>query len=349
MDFRQAVTGIPLGTKIISALVVVFAVLSFVVPTPEKFFAINPALTLPPSMRIWTIFTSSFFERSVITSVLDVVVTVVAGKYLETSWGTVELVRFVLTVATFSGLGALTLSTLAAVALRGSTVARRADICGYSGLLTAYLVAVKQLAPDMEHRLLLLGALRARHLPLLCVAVCAALSLVSRGFQALVMSLCGLGVAWAYLRYWQRRPGGAVGDRGESFAFHTFFPEAVQGPLAAAERLLSSLCCGRGGAGAGGASLAGSRAFAVAPAGSSAADIERRRVLALRAVDQRLAELKNAPDSVAVDIDAAQQPQQQQQQEAPAKAQTPPAAAAAAGEGSSPAPKAPSSGEQQTK
>jgi hypothetical protein len=103
--------------------------------------------------------------------------------------------------------------------------------------------------------------------------------------------------AWAHLRFYARNPDGTVGDPGPDFALATLFPEAVQRPvrlLVRATGVCGRLCgCRAAAGGRGGRSDAARRDAAL-----SAREIaERRRARALRALDEKLAEIARLPGS----------------------------------------------------
>jgi len=125
-------------------------------------------------------------------------------------------------------------------------------------MLLGMSVAFKQLVP--EHALPAPGVtLRAKDVPLLSVAVTATLLALLDSMPSTVYATAGWYTAWVYLRFYQVRvtsegrgtaaaadpePAGSVahiercclaqvhdgsrGDRNETFAFVTFFPDRVQ-------------------------------------------------------------------------------------------------------------------------
>jgi hypothetical protein len=142
----------------------------------------------------------------------------------------------------------------------------------------------------------------------------------------LLLAFYGSIVSWTYLRFYKcqfpdldRQQEGLRGDRAETFAFAEFFPE----PLRPAVTMLSNsvfnvlvsigLCTPWDPSqvqAAQNASILGGRSGA----SSSRAETERRRALALKALDQRLqAATAKAPQPPAtVQSDITQQPKPQQ-------------------------------------
>jgi hypothetical protein len=107
-------------------------------------------------------------------------------------------------------------------------------------------------------------------------------------------------VSWTYLRFYKTafpdldasQPSNLRGDASETFALAEFFPDPVRGPIAkfsnivynilVALRICTPFSAASGSAGRGEASM-----YRAAP-GSTRAETERRRALALKALDQRL-------------------------------------------------------------
>jgi len=183
------------------------------------------------------------------------------------------------------------------------------------------LVAFKQLVP--EHRVTLgrgLVRIRVKHFPAVFVLAQTASGALLRTDTAAVLAWLGFLLGWAYLRFYKAGAAnadlatgrGARGDPSETFAFAYFWPDAVHGPVAAAADALFALLvalrvCSPFSAesvasssqaanvrDAGGLPLSTQdlRHGGAAAAGAGAAALEqsdRRRELALRALNERLA------------------------------------------------------------
>jgi len=155
-----------------------------------------------------------------------------------------------------------------------------ANVCGMAGVLTGYLVGLVQISPEQEHPLPLCGiSLRTRHFPLLAVAGALLLGVLI-GFQPFLLSLTGFVSSWVYLRYMQPHLGGIKGDAG--FTLRQLAPDFLR-PLCDGARSVLSRHRGRN-SGSGGHAIGED----VEAMRGTAADIERRRSVALRAIDQRL-------------------------------------------------------------
>lgn len=193
---------------------------------------------------------------------------------------------------------------------------RLTQICGGVALQASFLVAFKQLVP--EHTVTILKGIikmRVKHFP----AIFLLLNTLSGVFfgtdTATVLAWFGLLTSWTYLRFFKYQPDmtgistnglGLKGDASETFTFATFFPDAIQPPISfvadriytflvavkvihpfSAEDIASSTenAVARGHAGL--PSLLSNPGSASRAAGKRE-EAERRRALALRALDQRL-------------------------------------------------------------
>ena len=192
------------------------------------------------------------------------------------------------------------------------------QICGGVSLQASFLVAFKQLVP--EHTVTILKGLvkmRVKHFPAFFLLLNTLSGIIFSTDTAAVLSWLGLLTSWSYLRFYKYQPDlsstatsnhGVSGDASETFAFACFFPDVMQPPIAfvadkvytvlvslrmctpfSAEDIASgneqALARGQAGLpnllnngrGAGGLRSIGRREEA-----------ERRRALALKALDQRL-------------------------------------------------------------
>lgn len=107
----------------------------------------------------------------------------------------------------------------------------------------SFLVAFKQLVP--EHTVTIARGfikIRVKHFPAIFLVANTISGLVFGTDTALVLAWLGFLTSWTYLRFYKRQPdlssastGGASGIRGdasETFAFAYFWPDVVHGPIA---------------------------------------------------------------------------------------------------------------------
>jgi hypothetical protein len=164
------------------------------------------------------------------------------------------------------------------------------------------LVAFSQLVP--AHTVTLFRgiiSLRVPRFPLLYIILITVLALTPLFTSAaFFLSIFGFLVSWTYLRFYKTafpdletsQPSSLRGDASETFAFAEFFPDPVRGPISAFSNQIYNLLvtlriCTPFSAADVSASRGDSYLSRSAPS-STRAETERRRALALKALDQRL-------------------------------------------------------------
>ncbi|GLI75903.1 hypothetical protein PoHVEF18_004169 [Penicillium ochrochloron] len=279
---------------------------------------IIPYLTLVPSLFYyypWTLLTATFVEQNIFTVALNAATIFYGGKYLERAWGSREFSKFIIAVAVIPNVVIVPFYLIWG-ALGGSSSRALTQICGGVAIQGSFLVAFKQLVP--EHTVAIFKGLvkmRVKHFPALFLLLNTISGIVIGTDTAAVLAWLGLLSSWTYLRFYKRQPDltgtstnglGIKGDASETFAFACLFPDVMQPPIAfVADQIYALLVTvrlitpfsedeiasgnqqvlARGEAGLptllsnqrGGARGSGKREEA-----------ERRRALALKALDQRL-------------------------------------------------------------
>ncbi|GAA5816155.1 hypothetical protein MFLAVUS_009681 [Mucor flavus] len=235
----------------------------------------------------WTFLTATFYEDNMITLLCSVVVLLFCGKYLERAWGSKELLKFVLVTAVLSNVVTMFGILVSYYITADDMYLYRVQINGMSGVFSAFLVAFKYLIP--EHRIAILGgrvSIRVKNL----LGVATAISIISLVlFKAIVFyNLVNIGwvIGWVYIRFFKYQDG-IQGDRSETFAIQTFFPEFLHPIIGFVSNIVYGLlvklnCC-----------KPAPRNYDIeigvtAVPGSARAEAERRRALALKALDMRL-------------------------------------------------------------
>ncbi|KJK64753.1 Eukaryotic integral membrane protein DUF1751 [Aspergillus parasiticus SU-1] len=125
------------------------------------------------------------------------------------------------------------------------------QICGGMSIQTSFLVAFKQLVP--EHTVTIFKGLvkmRVKHFPALFLLLSTISGIVFGTHVAAILSWLGLLTSWTYLRFFKRQPDltgtstdglGFKGDASETFAFACFFPDAIQPPISFVSEQVYSL------------------------------------------------------------------------------------------------------------
>ena len=203
-----------------------------------------PYLALVPAVAIfnpWTFLTATFVEQNVITLLVNGATIFFGGKYLERAWGSKEFAKVVLIATLIPNLIAVPIY-IAWGAIMGNTTRTLTPITGGITLQATFLVAFKQLVP--EHTVTILKGMvkmRVKHFPALFLLLNTISGLLLGTDTAAVLSWVGLLTAWTYLRFYKTQPDmsssttggrGLRGDASETFAFAMFFPDVMQLPIA---------------------------------------------------------------------------------------------------------------------
>ncbi|KXL44483.1 hypothetical protein M433DRAFT_138541 [Acidomyces richmondensis BFW] len=280
----------------------------------------NPQLAVPylvlvplKSLRYpWTTVTAAFVENNIISLSISLAVIWFGGRYLERAWGSKEFGKFILFVTWIPNVVSFFLYGLWHSLV--GTPEYPTPIQGLVALEAGFLVALKQLVP--EHTVSILkGAIRVRikHFPALFTLANIISGPLLGTDTALWLSLVGFLTSWVYLRFFRITDITSVatdgegatmrGDASDTFAFVAFFPDVIHpflspvcdGIYATLVRL--SICVPFSDE----AIEAGNENAASRPdtlpsilnnregvSGARRAEAERRRALALKALDQRL-------------------------------------------------------------
>ena len=236
------------------------------------------------------------------------------GRYLERAWGSKGFAIAFFVAAVIPNLIAAPMYIVWGAIMRNPTRGLT-PISGGITIQAAFLVAFKQLVP--EHTVSILRGfvkMRVKHFPAVFLLANTISGLVLGTDTAAIFAWVGLVTFWIYLRFYKRQPDlsgtstngqGIQGDASETFAFATFFPEKVQPPIAAVCDEFFILLCNMGlcvpfseeaiasgneqvaARGEGGLPSLLSQGRGARGMGKRE-EAERRRALALKALDQRL-------------------------------------------------------------
>ncbi|KAG0321255.1 hypothetical protein BGZ99_004043 [Dissophora globulifera] len=314
-SWKATFTNVPPLTKSLSTAITVMTALSFTLrlrdflisyqksqdtPYVDSESALIPLLALVPvsaPYRFWTFASASFYERNIIKYAISTTILLASGKYLERAWGSREFFKS-LAVSSIGTMIGIYLTCVFEYVIRGNDeLLYDTQAYGLTGVLAGFLIGFKQLVP--EHLLTIGGvfSVRVKTLPLLFALLMVLEGLISHTQIQFLMSIYGLYISWLYSRFF-RVQDGIRGDRSDTFSFASFFPEFIQPPVKA----LSNMCFGIlvrlnvcSPTGYGGSfqydlenpQMSGMGHTFTQP-GSLRAEAERRRALALKALDMRL-------------------------------------------------------------
>ncbi|KAG8436138.1 hypothetical protein GDO86_007299 [Hymenochirus boettgeri] len=253
--------------------------------------AVTPGLLLPPNLRLWTLATHGLLELHIWDVLGSLLLTFGAGRRLEPLWGAPELLIFYGLVSVAVGILGSLIYLLAYAATSDLYYLFSAHVHGFPAFAGAVIVAHKQTLGDgqMESKWWM------RALPQLVFLIVMALSLVSLiPSRVFVGYSLGMVTGWVYLRFYQRHSRGR-GDMSDHFSFASFFPGRVQpaaallGSLAHAILVKLHLCpraLKRYDVGA-------PSSITISLPGTDPQDAERRRQLALKALNERLKKVED--------------------------------------------------------
>ncbi|XP_038054322.1 transmembrane protein 115-like [Patiria miniata] len=278
--------------KAVCILVIFLYLVSFLVNKTAylEALAVTPGLIFPPSFHIWTLFTHPFVEVHLWFVVIDIAFVLAAGKLIEPLFGALEMLIFFCVVSTGAALLSSVIYLFMYLTVFNTSLLFGSRLHGLAGFVSGVAVVLKQTMGDQE----LVGKgplkLKIKDLPLLILSLSGVLRILGLiPGTSLCMCASGLFVSWIYLRFFQRQSSGR-GDMSDTFRFATFFPEVMQPPVAIVTNTVYSflvrirLCKKQ------------IRKYDVgAPSpininlpGSDPADAERRRQIALKALNERL-------------------------------------------------------------
>ncbi|KAG2729928.1 hypothetical protein I3843_01G266200 [Carya illinoinensis] len=250
-------------------------------PSAISYLALIPARTIPFG---WNLITAGYIEQSVYGVVASTVGLLFIGKLLEPVWGSREFLKFIFVVNFLTSVCVF----VTAIALYYITTQENylyMPVSGFHGVLSGFLVGIKQIIPDQELPLL---KIKAKWLPSLTLLLSIAVSLFTlESATYLPTIIFGTYMSWIYLRYWQRKLETKLkGDPSDDFAFSTFFPEFLRPVIDPIASIFHRMLCGRteASAEAQGHTLGG----APLP-GSDPIEASRRRERGARALEERLA------------------------------------------------------------
>ncbi|RDA94802.1 hypothetical protein CP533_4248 [Ophiocordyceps camponoti-saundersi (nom. inval.)] len=265
---------------------------------------IIPYLTFVPQLSLaypWTLVTTTLVEGNVFTLAIAALTLYHGGRYLERAWSSAELAKFLLLVSLVPNLLTFGIMLLFFALTRNESWTL-AVISGTVSLQVSFLVAFSQLIP--AHTVTLFRgilSLRVPRFPLLYMAIVAVLSLtplLSRA--AFWLAVFGFMTSWTYLRFYKvvfpdldsSQPASLRGDASETFALAEFFPASVKPIVATLSDhvfdflVAMRLCTPFSHADV--FAARGDRYMQRSTPGSARAEAERRRAIALKALDQRL-------------------------------------------------------------
>lgn len=300
--------NIPPITRILLVALLSQSFLSFAIryrQWSEESDVVVPYLCLVPQLSLiypWTFLTTTLVENNVFTLGISGVTLFYGGRYLERAWTSKEFAKFLVITALLPN--ALTFGTLVMLFAVTSNMRWTLNtIAGTVPLQISFLIAFSQLVP--AHTVTLFRgiiSLRVPRFPLLYILSILLLTLTPLlTIASFLLAVYGFLSSWVYLRFYKHafpdletsQPSSLRGDASETFAFAEFFPDPVKPAVVSLSTtvfdvLVSMRICTPFSAADVSASRGENSFIQRGAPGGARAEAERRRALALKALDQRL-------------------------------------------------------------
>jgi len=290
----QYVTSTPPVTRAFTAATVVLSLLYHWVSWSSSDPYAAPYLILVPGTSVfypWSVLTAGLVETSLIELVLTILVIPPSLRYFERLWGAVETTKFIVVTVVASNIIAFGLSWIEYFVFQNPAFAFGIQYHGQMALQAGILVAFTQAIP--EHQIQIFGVFKARvkSLPMAYNTFSVIMSIF--GYQSPYLLIqFGWLASYVWLRFYKKSSsdslGGSTvyGDRSETFAFVMWFPPFAHGPVSMLADTLYSLATRFHLIPSGGYDI--EAGYTQVPGGARA-EAERRRAMALKALDQRMA------------------------------------------------------------
>ncbi|KAG1828106.1 eukaryotic integral membrane protein-domain-containing protein [Suillus variegatus] len=260
-------------------------------PTPVAYLTLVPGTSL---FFPWTFATSALVEISIIELIISLLVIPASLAYFERLWGTVETLKFIIVCVTGPNIIGCAFNWIEfAVTRNAELFLYGMEYHGQMALFISLLVSFTQVIP--EHQVQILGFIKARvkRFPMAYLTFSTIMTLL--GFQSpYILIQFGWFVSWVYLRFYKRNVGDSLGgvvsygDRSETFALTSWFPPFLHTPLSLLGNTVYKLATRLHLLPTSVPHDIESGGYSQVPGGARA-EAERRRALALKALDQRLA------------------------------------------------------------
>ncbi|XP_073274021.1 rhomboid-like protein 19 [Primulina huaijiensis] len=250
-------------------------------PSAVSYLALIPAKTIPFA---WNLITAGYIERSIYGVVISTIGLLFIGKLLEPIWGSREFLKFIFAVNFLTSV-CVFITAISLYYITREESYLYIPISGFQGVLSGFLVGIKQIMPDQELPWL---KLKAKWLPSLALLVAVVVSFFTvESASSLPTLIFGTYIGWIYLRYWQRNTEmKRRGDSSDDFAFSTFFPEFLRPVINPVAAIFERMLCGRRSE-----TSEESRGYALGGSsfpGSDPIEASRRRERGARALEERL-------------------------------------------------------------
>lgn len=293
-------------TRTVSLTIAVLSILALFFPgTIVDMFALTPGFIFG-QYTVWTFVTAALVNLPIINGLIGLSLFILLTGDLEHSWGSTSFTLLISIVAVATNVSLFVIRVfLYAVTFDESFVFK--SVYGITAVNAALIVVLKQRHSE-KPVFDFFAALKYKHLPII-IFMGAMLSIAISPVSSsnFILTLFGTYYGWLYLRYFRTDyETGVTGDLRPEFAFSTLFPDIAQvrafvdlftvfpyqlilslGLIEAAIKSNATLPLQSDSTDPATATLMGNHR--IDPAA------ERRRALAIKAIDDKLAELARIP------------------------------------------------------
>lgn len=218
-EIAQSLSELPKSKVTLGLLtgIIALGVVGNAVPSSQLLIGVVPGNTFTSKPHLWAFITAWMFEDSYALVIGNALMVAVVGPRLERTWGTFNYLRYFLFVNGVTFLFAFICLICHYMSVLEDSVLFN-PFFGCSALRMAFAVGCMQVMPKR---------LFTRYIPLSALAchVLAAMLGLLRPLQV-VIAVAGLVLGWLFLRFTMRDVNTQVkGDRSEEFSFPKLFPE----------------------------------------------------------------------------------------------------------------------------
>ncbi|ESO91160.1 hypothetical protein LOTGIDRAFT_105656 [Lottia gigantea] len=323
-QFSAAVGNSSVVVKFVAATVTVGYLLTFIT-SAVPYITITPGYVIPPNFRFYSLITYAFIEFHFWDVLIDIAVVVLCGKLLEPLWGALDMLIFFSIVNVSVGLLTSFCYLFEYFITKNADYLFDTHIYGLAGFIAAFSVAVKQVMPDHILFTSPFGKLRNTHIPLLLLVTAVTLRLIGL-LDSAYPYLFGWGivVSWIYLRFYQKHSNGNRGDMADNFSFGSFFPSQLQPIVGILANtiflgLVKLKICKKPQRRY---DVSSPTTLTISLPGTDPQDAERRRQVALKALNERLNKSEQPTQWPSLDDDGEKSPSSSSNKDSPEIHQT---------------------------
>ncbi|CAF1300158.1 unnamed protein product [Adineta steineri] len=307
-QLQSAIFSSGLAAKLICLFCIIGYGLSYS-PQCVRILTVIPGHVMPPNFWIWTFLTHTFIELHIWHTIIDVIVVFLYSKMIEPLWGTKELLKFYFIVTIPNAL----IVTFTYFLFYGFTFKEEylfeRPIYGLASFIGAYSVIIKQIMPDTVIATTPFFKLKQDHVPLLIIILSTILWVAHAvPIHFLIMLSFGIIISWTYLRFFQIHQNGTKGDMSSTFSFASFFPSFISPIISVFANTIFEifvkikLCQPY----VKKYNASSSSSVTITIPGAEAADADRRRQKALKALNDRM-KVKDTSSEAWPELDDTQQ------------------------------------------